>query len=114
MVTDRKTLGKRIHDARKSKKMSQFELAEKVDISISHLSSIENGRTSFGVEIFMKIVEALDISSDELLLIKTPAVKDMLNTEFEEIISDCSPAEVISILKMAKEMREAIRTAKSE
>ena len=62
----------------------------------------------------MKIVEALDISSDELLLIKTPAVKDMLNTEFEEIISDCSPAEVISILKMAKEMREAIRTAKSE
>ena len=114
MINDLKDLGKRIIEARKAKKISQIELAEMVDISTSHLSNIENGHSSFGVDILIKIIEALDISADELLLIKSPVVKEKLNKEFEDIISDCTPTEVVSILKMAREMREAIRSAKSE
>lgn len=114
MITDLKMLGKRIIDARKSKKISQLELSEMVGISVSHLSNIENGYTSFGVEIFIKIVEALNVSADELLLIKSPTVTTKLSSEFDELISDCSPTEVVTILKMAKEMKQAIHSSKSE
>ena len=114
MITDLKELGKRIIDARKRKKISQLELAEMVGISVSHLSNIENGYTSFGVEIFVKIVDALKISADELLLISSPKVTNKLNNEFEELIADCTPAEVVAILKMANEMKQAIHSTKSE
>ena len=47
-----KNVGQRIREARKNKRLSQNELAEMAQISPSHMSDIENGKTSRDVSGF--------------------------------------------------------------
>ena len=62
-----KNVGQRIREARKRKRLSQNELAEMAQISPSHMSDIENGKTSLSLDIFMRLTEALQVSADWLL-----------------------------------------------
>ena len=60
--------GKRIADARKSKNMTQIELAEKAGISRYTLMKIENGQSpNVSAVIILKIAMALGVSTDFLL-----------------------------------------------
>lgn len=52
---------------RKSKKMTQVELAKKIGVSKWAITSYEQARTYPSVETLIRICEALDISSDYLL-----------------------------------------------
>ena len=54
-------IGETIYRLRKSRKMSQKELAEKADISDVRLSRIENGVVSMNILTFVKIAKALSI-----------------------------------------------------
>lgn len=62
-------LGLTIAALRKMQGMSQEELAEKANISRSHLSSIEapNIIRAFSLEVLYNIADALNISPSELL-----------------------------------------------
>ena len=53
---------------RKELKMSQAELAEKVNVSNNHISSIETGKQIPSLTTFVKICEQLDTTPDFLLL----------------------------------------------
>ena len=57
-----KIVGLKIKEFRKEKKLTQLELAEKVDISISYLSKIEaeNCMKSFSLDLLQNIAEALE------------------------------------------------------
>ena len=72
-----KEIGLRIAQARKKKSMSQADLAEKAQVSISHISDIENGKKQIGIEIFIRITEALNVSADWLLRASNNEVKGM-------------------------------------
>ena len=61
-------MGKRIRARRLSLKMKQMELAEKVDISNNHISSIERGIERPGLDSFIRICDVLDVTPDYLLL----------------------------------------------
>lgn len=61
-------MGKRIRARRLSLKMKQMELAEKVDISNNHISSIERGIERPGLDVFIKICDVLNVTPDYLLL----------------------------------------------
>ena len=52
-------VGSRIREARQRQDITQAQLADKTNISISHLSAIESGRSNFGVDILMRMTEAL-------------------------------------------------------
>ncbi|MFW5981171.1 MAG: helix-turn-helix domain-containing protein [bacterium] len=58
-----KKIGLKIKEYRKEKKLTQIELAETVDISISYLSKIEaeNCKKSFSLDLLQNIAEALEI-----------------------------------------------------
>lgn len=60
-------IGQRIKKYRKLKKMSQEQLAEKVDISTTHMSHIETGVTKLSLQVLVDISVALDTSTDSLL-----------------------------------------------
>ena len=60
-------IGKRIRDIRTNKKMSQADLADKANISLSQVSDIETGKSSMRLTTFIGIVEALQVSADVLL-----------------------------------------------
>lgn len=63
-----KEMGKRIKARRKEKNIKQADLAEALDISNNHLSSIENGRQKPSLDTFIKICNHLEVTPDYLLL----------------------------------------------
>lgn len=67
-------LGLTIAAIRKMKGLSQEQLAEKANISRSHLSSIEapNILRAFSVDVLYNIADALDMNAGDLLNTKFP------------------------------------------
>ena len=61
-------MGTRMKRRRKELKMSQAELAEKVNVSNNHISSIETGKQIPSLTTFVEICEQLDTTPDFLLL----------------------------------------------
>lgn len=59
-------LGRRIAYLRKSRKISQLELAIDSDISKSYLSDLECGRRNPSVMVLSRICAALEITLEEL------------------------------------------------
>lgn len=105
-----KDVGARIREARKVQKLSQADLAERLQISTSHMSDIENGKKNIGLDIFMRLTEALQVSADWLLRTDIPSVSNIQNSEVVEILSDCSADEVQFLIKMMKEMKAGLRS----
>ncbi len=61
-----KKLGLNIAYYRKLKGLSQSQLAEKVDISRTHMSRIENADCAVSLDVVFLICEALEISPNKL------------------------------------------------
>lgn len=61
-------MGNRIKIRRKELRIKQAELAERLNISNSHMSSIENGRQKPSLDIFIQICNLLNVTPDYLLL----------------------------------------------
>lgn len=75
-------IGKRIQSSRKKRGMSQAELAEKVEISIYHMSSIETGTRGPSLHVLISIAHSLGATTDYLLMghrvgRRTPYVKEV-------------------------------------
>lgn len=104
-----KEVGARIREARKAMRLSQNELAEMVNISPSHMSDIENGKKIIKLDIFMRLTEALQVSADWILRTDIPQVTSIHAQELSSLLSDCTPSESQSLIKMLKEMKNAIR-----
>lgn len=61
-------MGNRIKLRRKELRIKQNELAELLDISNNHMSSIETGRQKPSLDTFIRICEELKVTPDYLLL----------------------------------------------
>lgn len=61
-------IGGRIKSRRKSCGYKQSELAEKLGISLSHMSIIENGRQHPSIYVIIKLGEILNVTPDYFLL----------------------------------------------
>lgn len=61
-------MGHRIKVRRKELKIKQAELAETLEISNNHMSSIENGRQKPSLDTFIGICKHLKVTPDYLLL----------------------------------------------
>lgn len=64
---DKVALGKKLREARLEKKYTQQRLAEEAGIGEMYLGEIERGTKMPSLKIFIKIIEALDISADYVL-----------------------------------------------
>ncbi len=64
---DKLTIGDRIKVARKKLNLTQEALAEKVDITLYYMGEIERGEKTPSLDLFIRLVEVLDVSADYLL-----------------------------------------------
>ena len=64
---DYTAIGKRIRAKRKQKDLSQEELAEMVNITVSHLKHIESGHRKPSVDLLFEIMRILNLSLDALI-----------------------------------------------
>ena len=68
MELQSKEMGTRIKVRRQELKIKQAELAETLEISNNHMSSIENGRQKPSLDTFINICKCLNVTPDYLLL----------------------------------------------
>ena len=61
-------MGRRIKLRRKELKIKQSEMAEALNVSNNHISSIETGKQKPSLDIFISICEYLNVTPDYLLL----------------------------------------------
>lgn len=66
-MTIAKIIGKKIASLRKSKRISQAELADLADLDRSFISEIENGKKNISINVLEKIARALDTTMAKLL-----------------------------------------------
>ena len=67
MELDRKEMGRRISKRRKVLGIKQAVLAEKIGVNGNHLSSVETGKVTPSLELFVKICDELGVTPDYLL-----------------------------------------------
>lgn len=87
-----KNMGNRIKIRRKELRIKQAELAEKLNISNNHMSSIENGRQKPSLDIFIQICNLLSVTPDYLLLGSMHAYN--IPQDIIDKLRLCSPSDV--------------------
>ena len=104
-------IGKQIKIERIKQDLTQETLAEKANISVSHLSGIERGTTKLGLSAFFSIANALNASTDMLLCysLENKESKDMILGNIAEIVADCSKKELIFIEDIIRSSKNALR-----
>ena len=108
------SVGHRIAKTRTEKGYSQATLAEKANISVSHLSNIERGRKSLSAEVLLKISEALQVSADGILVTDIPQVHKEVESQIDVNLNNCTVREKEFILKLIKDIGAFITEIKTE
>ena len=110
--TDYQKIGARIREIRVQRGMSQADLAFTAHISLPHISDIELGKTKMSLATFVKVAEALQASTDILLRVDVPEVKMIYTKELQDILTDCTPSEIDTIINIVKEVKAGMHTKK--
>lgn len=87
VVYDAKQFGKRLQKLRKSRKITQEELAEKLFLSEDTISNIENGKTTCMPEHLTKICQIFNVSADYFYFDMMKELNNPSNTDMDSIMA---------------------------
>lgn len=73
-----------LRKVRSEKKVTQAELADKLDVSQQHISAYERGERIPGIDAAARIADALGVTLDELVIIQD--AKEQIATKYKNII----------------------------
>lgn len=113
-MVDYKDIGMRIREIRKSKRMTQEQLAEAVDVGVTHISHIETGNSIPSLKVLIDIINVLECSADELLCIEISAARPIFSSWITELLSDCSSQEIKLITDTVVAMKESLQRLKEK
>ncbi len=114
MQIDYQDIGARIRAARMQQDISQQTLAELTGVGTTHISHIETGNTVPSIKVFIAIINALNLSADELLRNQIHKAKHVLEGEMADLLSDCSDEESRIITDTAKALKSSMRVKTKE
>ena len=95
-------IGQNIRKIRKAHSLSQEELAEKVNISTTHMSHIETGNTKLSLPVFVDIAVALEVRTDDLLDNSATATTSSSLEEIASVLERCSVQQAKVITDIVK------------
>lgn len=98
-------IGQRIRKIRKAHGLSQEELAERVNISTTHMSHIETGNTKLSLPVLVDIANTLEVRADDLLCDHVSAEKSAALDEVASVFDACSSNQarvIVDLIKAAK------------
>ena len=107
---DLKQIGQRLRSTRLDRGLSQEDLSFESGIAVANISDIELGKKDIRISTFIHLIEALDVSADEILRANVPQVNELLQKEFATLLSDCSTDELTSIIELVKNIKKTWRT----
>lgn len=102
MTPDYSIIGKRIKIKRMKKRMTQEELAEKINVSTSFMSRIETGNVQINIKRLAEIADALEVSPGYLLTGINVKSKDYLREDFNLLLKDCTPKQQKLIFEISE------------
>ena len=109
MELDYKAIGKRIKIARIKADLTQERLAERVNVSPSHMSNIETGTTRVSLTAIVAIANALSVTMDDLICDSLIQSRVQFEKDIADILEDCSEYEVRMIADMAQALKDTLR-----
>lgn len=112
MEINYKAIGQRIKIARIKKGKTQESVADIVDITPSHMSNIETGKTKVSLPTLIAIANALSVSVDTLLCDNVLASKVVFEKEAKELFSDCNEYEIRVLVDVLKATKHSLRNVK--
>ena len=107
-------IGARLKQARLAKNLTQPQLAEAADISVSFLSNLENGRQAMNIKTLAVLLDILNISADWLLNNGTDSANHAAAREIEKELASCTPKERDTILRLVLLMKDSISSLKPD
>ena len=102
-------VGQRIRKYRRALNLSQEALAERINISTTHMSHIETGNTKMSLPVLAAIAAALNVSTDSILFDEK---RESKNTAVDEIgfeLDDCSLTELKILKDVVCSTKSALR-----
>lgn len=111
MEIDYTAIGKRVKKFRKSRRLSQEQLAELLDISVPHMSNIENGKTKFSLQVLLSLAEALNVTPDALLvgLEDGNVARSRIIREIITQLKDCNEGQMQLLMDMFNNFKKLLR-----
>lgn len=101
-------IGQRIRTLRREKKLSQEQPAEKVWISTTHMSHIENGSTKLSLPVLVDLAAALDVSVNELLAGQSSQCLSAGYEQVKELLNGCSEKQLRIVTEVIKSTKAAL------
>lgn len=95
-------IGQRIRKYRKASNLSQEQLAEKVGISVTHMSHIETGNTKLSLPVLVDIANTLSVRIDAIIYEIPQSNKTTIKQELSDIIDSCSVNKLNVIIDVVK------------
>lgn len=99
-------IGVRVRKFRLMKGLSQEQLAEMVDISVTHMSHIETGNTKLSLPVFVALADALCVRTDELLHDPAPN-HDSILRDITAILDTCTAQQARCIVDIARAAKQS-------
>jgi len=109
MELDYKAIGKRIKIARIKEELTQEALAEKVNISPTHLSNIENGTTRVSLSTIVNLANALRTTVDDFLCDNIVYAKPQFEHDLANLLAECDGYEIRAVKDMAETLIDTLR-----
>lgn len=111
MELNRIALGKKIKVIRKRRGISQQTLAELTDCTPTHICYCESGRRHVSLETLVRIANALNVTSDELLIDSLENTVKVSNHEFAALLADCNEYELHVLMDILIAAKTTLRTS---
>lgn len=109
IFVDYYAIGQRIRKYRRALNLSQEALAERINISTTHMSHIETGNTKMSLPVLAAIAATLNVSTDSILFDEK---RESKNTAVDEIgfeLDDCSLTELKILKDIVCSTKSALR-----
>ncbi|MBE6755909.1 MAG: helix-turn-helix transcriptional regulator [Ruminococcaceae bacterium] len=98
LIFDLHSIGNNLFRVRKTKGLTQAEVAEKAELSDRTYADIERGSVTMRVDSLLKICSALNITPDDILV--SDNIIEITEQDIAETIKDCSNNEKETALKL--------------
>ena len=103
-INPKKQIGLRLKELRKSKRLSQEELAEKVQTSANYLSRIERGTKNPTLDMLIKIVDSIGVGLPELFDFKREMTPKELKETLYKFVNELNDEKLKTAVKVLREL----------
>lgn len=101
-------IGQKVRRVRKSRGLSQEELAERIGISTTHMSHIETGNTKLSLPVLVALASVLEVRTDELLFEESLADRTASMDALAHVLEKCNAQQVHIMEDVVKALKAAL------